>query len=95
MASATPATITSAPMSGCREVNSSQAPRRTMIAAVNNSTLATTVISSPERHRPTHISGMNMMCARAVPGNITHGMPAAGVSGSPVEAPLAPGMYTT
>jgi hypothetical protein len=42
-----------------------------------------------------HIPGENMMCALGVPGNITQGARSNGFSGSPVDLPVAKGMYTT
>jgi hypothetical protein len=42
-----------------------------------------------------HIPVKNMMCAFGVPGNMIHGTPGAAFSESPVDAAVAPGMYTT
>ena len=42
-----------------------------------------------------HIPVKNMMCAFGVPGNMIHGIPGAAFSVSPVDAAVAPGMYTT
>ncbi len=42
-----------------------------------------------------YITGTNMMWAFGVPGYITHGAPPFGAAGSPVEAGVAYGMYTT
>ena len=41
-----------------------------------------------------YIFGSNMMCAFGVPGNISHGVPSAGFTESPVVAAVAPGRYT-
>jgi hypothetical protein len=38
---------------------------------------------------------VNMMCAFGVPGNMIHGSVSDGFSGRPVDAPVAPEMYTT
>lgn len=51
-----------------------------------------------ESERGTHelhglyMRGWNMMCALGVPGNISHGVPAAGCVDRPVDAAVAPGM---
>ena len=42
-----------------------------------------------------HIPVKNMMCAFGVPGNMIHGTPGAAFSVMPVDAIVAPGMYTT
>jgi len=42
-----------------------------------------------------HIPVKNMICAFGVPGNMIHGTPGAAFSVSPVDAAVAPGMYTT
>src|SRR5215207_1289717 len=46
-------------------------------------------------HTALHMPVKNMMCAFGVPGNMIHGTPGAAFSLMPVDAIVAPGMYTT